>query len=126
MKFYTISNSYIDFLKSIDRKVPNHYGGRKPFIGVVLEVNDHKYFAPLTSYKAKQGRIKDNLPTIVKLHERSNPSNKLGMILINNMIPVIESEIQLLNLVHVENRSFSSSGFRVVVTHKRSAISKGF
>ena len=32
----------------------------------------------------------------------------------------------LINPVHVENRSFSSSGLRVVVTHKRSAISKGF
>lgn len=73
MKFYTVSDAYIRFLKSIDRKVPNSYAGKKPFIGVVLEVNGHKYLVPLTSYKQKQDRIKLHCPTAVKLHERGNP-----------------------------------------------------
>ncbi|NES17538.1 MAG: type III toxin-antitoxin system ToxN/AbiQ family toxin [Symploca sp. SIO3E6] len=98
MKFYTVSDAYINFLKKIDNKVPNNYQGKRAFIGVVLEINNHKYFAPLTSYKPKQDKIKTSAPTVMKLHERGNPSNKLGMIQLNNMIPVIESEIQLLDL----------------------------
>ena len=98
MKFYTVSNAYINFLKKIDHKVPNNYQRKKPFIGVVLEINAHKYLAPLTSYKPKQDNYEKSFPTLVKLYERENPANKLGMIQLNNMIPVIESEIQLLDI----------------------------
>jgi len=98
MKFYIVSDSYIDFLKKIDNKVPNNDQGNRAFIGVLLEINAHKYFAPLTSYKPKQDNIKTSAPTVMKLHERGNPANKLGMIQINNMIPVIDSEIQLLDI----------------------------
>ncbi|NET55960.1 MAG: type III toxin-antitoxin system ToxN/AbiQ family toxin [Symploca sp. SIO2E6] len=98
MKFYIVSDAFIDFLKKIDNKVPNNYKRNRAFVGIVLEINEHKYFAPLTSYKPKQDTIRTSLPTIMKLHERGNPSNKLGMIQLNNMIPVIESEIQLLDI----------------------------
>ncbi len=86
------------FLKNIDKKVPNNYGGKRPFIGIVLNINDHEYLAPLTSYKSKQDKIKSTLPTIMKLYERRDPSNKLGMIQINNMVPIIRSEIRLLDI----------------------------
>ncbi|MEM9276100.1 MAG: type III toxin-antitoxin system ToxN/AbiQ family toxin [Cyanobacteria bacterium P01_F01_bin.143] len=98
--FYTVSDSYINFLKQIERKVPNNnYSNRKKlFIGIVLEINGHKYLAPLTSYKKSQDNISDSSPTIEKLHERGNPDNKLGMIQFRYMIPVIDSEIQLLDI----------------------------
>ncbi len=98
MLFYTVDDAYISYLKNIDRSVPNNYQGKRPFIGIVLEVEGIKYLAPLTSYKAKQDQIKPGLPTILKLHERTNPTNKLGMVQINNMIPVNDEVIALLDL----------------------------
>ncbi len=94
MKFYIVSDYYIAFLKKIDKKVPDNYGGdygskEKPFIGIILNTNNHEYFAPLTCYKSKQDKIRDDSQAVMKLHERGNPSNKLGMIQISNMIPII-------------------------------------
>ncbi|WGO99788.1 type III toxin-antitoxin system ToxN/AbiQ family toxin [Saccharophagus degradans] len=98
MKFYTVEDSYIAHLKATDSNVPDNYSGKRPFIGVILEVNSLKYIAPLTSYKPKQDKIKSSQPTVFKVHERTDPDNKLGMVQINNMIPVLDSVIELLNM----------------------------
>lgn len=97
MKFYTVSEYWISFLKNYDSKVPDNYNGSKTFTGIVLLINNKKYYAPLTSYKPKQDNLNDELITLYKLHERGNPENKLGMILLNNMIPVIDSELSIIN-----------------------------
>lgn len=98
MKFYTVKDKYIAYLKTLDTTVPNNYSEKRPYIGIVLEVDSHKFIAPLTSYKPKQDRIKNSNPTVFKLHERTNPLNKLGMIQLNNMVPVLISEIDLFDI----------------------------
>ena len=42
--------------------------------------------------------------TLFKLHERIDPMNKLGMIQLNNMIPVLDSEIFLLDIESQNSR----------------------
>jgi protein AbiQ len=102
LRFYTVSDAYISFLQQFDPKVPNNggaaYKGRKLYIGVVLEIGGHKYFAPLSSYKAKQDKISSSSCSLFKLHERGNENNKLGIISLNNMVPVPDSELVLLDL----------------------------
>lgn len=102
LKFYTVSTKYLDHLREVEPKVyysqGTNYVNPKPYIGIVLEISGHKFLAPLTSYKPKQDSIKSSSVSIFKLHERGNPSNKLGMIALNNMIPVLDSEITLLDL----------------------------
>lgn len=93
MRFYTVSDNYINCLKKLDPRVPDNYKGKRPYIGFILEINGHKYLAPLTSYKPKQDQYPTSNPTIYKLHEKNNPVNKLGLIHLNNMIPVVNSEI---------------------------------
>ena len=93
MRFYIVDDQYIRYLKTIDPKVPDNYNATKPFIGIVLHINEFKYLAPLTSYKQNQENIKSSTPTCVKMHEQGKPTNKLGMIQLNNMIPVLDSVI---------------------------------
>lgn len=104
MKFYKVDNAYIAHLKKVDSRVPDNYGGGKPFIGIVLEMNGFKYLAPLTSYKPKQDHIRTDAPSCVKLHERRNPNNKLGMIQLNNMIPVSDQVITALDIANEDPR----------------------
>ena len=75
MKFYTINDSFVSSIKLIELKIQDNYGGKRPYIGVLLSINDLNYFAPLSSYKSKQDRI--NNITVFKLHEKGNPENKL-------------------------------------------------
>ena len=97
LRFYTVSDDYIAILQKQEPRVYNNsgagYKSKKAYIGVVLEIHSHKFIAPLTSYKPAQDRIDSSACSAFKLHERSNPLNKLGMIALNNMIPVPESEI---------------------------------
>ena len=52
----------------------------------------------MTSYKEKQDSLKSGNPTLFKMHEDGVPENKLGMVQLNNMIPVLDSEITELDI----------------------------
>lgn len=108
MKFYTVADDYVSFLQTFDKKVPNNggagYKGKKVYIGVVLEIDGHKFLAPLTSYKPDQERIKSSSPSAFKLHERTNPNNKLGLISLNYMVPVLENELAELDVAAQEEK----------------------
>jgi protein AbiQ len=56
LKFYDIDENYINYLKTFDRQVPNvHYNKfNKFFCGIVLQVGQYDYFAPITSLTKQQ------------------------------------------------------------------------
>lgn len=97
MKFYTVSDAYITYLKRIEAKVPDNYGGKRPYVGIILEIGGHQYLAPLTSHKPKHDQIKTSSSTVFKIHEKGDPTNKLGMLQLNNMIPVLASEVTVVD-----------------------------
>ena len=98
MKFYTVSDKFVSYLKAIDSRVQDNYHAKKTYLGILIVVDGRKYIAPLTSYKPKQDRISSDSPLSFKLQERTDSNNKLGMIQLNNMIPVLDSEISLLDM----------------------------
>lgn len=103
MKFYVIADSYINHLVACDQHVYKNRGTR-PYIGVVLEVNGVEFLAPFTSYKEKQDKIPDSSPLVLKMHELGNEENKLGMVQVNNMVPILSSEVELLDLSSLDTK----------------------
>ena len=89
LKIYNVSQQYYNYVRRYDDKVPHMSGNKagRPFIGIVLEINDSLYFAPLTSPKIKHLRMRNSVD-FTKIDE-----GKLGAINFNNMLPVPESEI---------------------------------
>lgn len=86
MKFYEVDSRYIDYLLSF---VPHLFRNKqveqqneRKYIGVVLEVNGMKYFAPLSSHKPKHEKMKNGLDFI--------KVGNYAVININNMFPVPE------------------------------------
>ncbi|SBS65479.1 type III toxin-antitoxin system ToxN/AbiQ family toxin [Vibrio atlanticus] len=98
MNFYTVTDDYINHLKKTDKTVPNNYSEKRAYVGIVLHVNGCKYLAPLTSYKEKQDRISSSSPSVYKINEDGVLSNKLGMLQLNNMIPVTDAVITELDV----------------------------
>ena len=45
LKLYLIDEEYVNFLRKNDDKVP-YNKNKRPFVGVVVSHNNHKYFAP--------------------------------------------------------------------------------
>nr|WP_252121301.1 type III toxin-antitoxin system ToxN/AbiQ family toxin [Pasteurella multocida] len=122
MKFYYVDSDYIQYLKQTDPKnVQNNYenaANKKPYVGIVLRVNDKDYFAPLSSDKnQKYKTIKESNPTVYKLVTHNN--NYLGVIKLNNMIPVKKSE---LNQMTRESISEKDSKYQKLLNTQRIVI----
>ena len=63
-------------MKAYDIKV------KRPFIGIILKINDINYFAPLSSPKEKHKKMKNNID-FLKIN-----NGRDGVINLNNMIPI--------------------------------------
>jgi len=89
-----LDSDYCDYLRKFDNKVPYNAGIKelRPFVGVLFEVNNYKYFAPLSSPKPKHLKLKSKLD-FLKID-----NGKLGAINFNNMLPVTENNIIKLDL----------------------------
>lgn len=89
-----LDSKYCDYLRQYDKLVPYNFDKKKlrPFIGVLFEVNNCKYFAPLTSPKEKHKKMNTTLD-FLKLD-----NGKLGAIIFNNMLPVTNKNIIKLDL----------------------------
>lgn len=96
LKLVMINSDYCEYLRKFDERVPYNFSEKKkrPFIGVLFEVNNCKYFAPLSSPKPKHLKIKNNIDFLKLDH------GKLGAINFNNMLPVMASEVVLIDLNH--------------------------
>ena len=49
MKFYHIKDDFIAYLQKFDTKVAENKNQTRPYVGVVLEINSVKYYAPFSS-----------------------------------------------------------------------------
>ena len=49
MKFYHIKDDFIAHLQKFDTKVAENKKQTRPYVGVVLEINSVKYYAPFSS-----------------------------------------------------------------------------
>ncbi len=89
-----IDSEYCDYLRTYDKRVPYNFDRKeiRPFIGILFEVNDFKYFAPLTSPKPKHKTMKTTLD-FFKIE-----NGALGAINFNNMIPVTDQNIIKIDL----------------------------
>ena len=93
-KIVKIDYQYCDFLRKFDNKVCYNACTKqlRPFIGVLFEINEKEYYAPLSSPKAKHKLLKNKLD-LIKID-----GGNLGVININNMIPVNKKSYELFDL----------------------------
>lgn len=88
IRICSVQSAYLDYLRQSDSLVSKDPSQNRKFIGILLVVNGHSYYAPLSSPKPKHQSIADSAPDIVKI-----VGGKLGVINLNNMIPVVPSAI---------------------------------
>lgn len=104
MKIYEINEEYIEYLHSIDSKVENskgkNYQFTRKYLGIILEVNNFKYFAPLSSSKSTKdyfpnGEIRPSIVPLIRIvkKNRDNTKSLLGKIQLSNMIPIIDENL---------------------------------
>lgn len=124
MLLYSISDEYINYLKSYEKGV---YTNSDPllkktrkYLGYVILVNSWKYYVPLSSPKKNDfhadGTIRKSIITIVRI---TDPSAKrlYGTLRISNMIPVPEEA-----LVEYDASVETDVNYRLLVLNELSFI----
>lgn len=95
LKMYQVNIDYVKFLYEIDKKVqynpnePDSYTENRPYIGIVLEIYNMKYFAPLEHHRDRHNKLNENLLLKIKDY---------GIIGFNNMIPVPQNCLKLYDI----------------------------
>lgn len=87
MKFYYIEDEYITYLKNYDTKIEDNKHESRPYIGIVVQIGNIKYYAPFTSPKTKHLKMKNSKDF------RKIGGGTYGAINFNNMIPVPETAL---------------------------------
>ena len=86
LNFYIIDEEYINYLSQFDKHIAYNKNEKRPYIGVVIIVKQHYYFAPLFSPKQKHRTYKDNISFFKIINTKTKAS--LGIIRFSDMIPV--------------------------------------
>ena len=95
---YYIDIKYIKYLYQYENKVQynpkvgEEYTIRRPYLGIVLNINDYNYFVPLEHPRSSHQKMKNN-NHIYKIHE-----GKYGILGFNNMLPVPNTVLTKINI----------------------------
>ena len=94
LKFYVVDDKYIKYISEFDSHVSWNKEQKRPYIGIVLKVENYLYFAPLYSYKIGYDKYKVN-PSFIRIEDRKG--RYVSIIRFAEMIPVPENSIKLLD-----------------------------
>ena len=91
MKINYIDSDYTNYLRKYDNRISynDNITYQRPYVGVLLEVRDKKYFAPLTTSN-KGKKLKDN-PKLENATFLPINNCEYGGINFNNMLPVVDN-----------------------------------
>ena len=104
MKLYTIETTYIEYLKEFQSHVwENQENNRlRPYVGVVLNIGRHKYYAPLSSPKPKHRNMPDRIDFIRLEHK----GKLIAVINLNNIIPVADELVSLIDIKNLSDQRY--------------------
>ncbi|MGN7308704.1 type III toxin-antitoxin system ToxN/AbiQ family toxin, partial [Bacillus subtilis] len=85
----------------VQRNVKNKL---RPYVGLLLEIDGHNYYAPLSSYKPK---FRKKNHTFFKVYEDTT-RDPVAVIKFNCMIPVLESEITYIDFAQHPDKKYRS------------------
>lgn len=90
LELYEIDELLYKKLSKIDEKISNFNENKckRPFVGILIKVENKNYFAPLSSPKDKHKHMKTKID-FVKID-----NGLLGVINLNNMIPINDNYVK--------------------------------
>lgn len=89
-----VDSKYCDYLRAFDFRVPYNKdkANLRPFVGILFNIQDKEYFAPLSSPKNKHLKMRNTIDFI------RIADGRYGAINFNNMIPVKKDNYEIINL----------------------------
>lgn len=120
--FYIINKDYIKFLSQFESHVSynkDEVGHSRPYLGIVLKIENYDYFAPLYSYKEHYKKYKNNASFFFVYDRKNSP---LSIIKFSAMIPVpIKSKVIKLLDYNTQDKKYQdliSAEYRYINSNK--------
>lgn len=134
LSFFRVSDRYVQFLQNIDNKIMNNRNDNRDriYLGVLMTIGRHQYYAPITSYKEhKHGRIKNSDQTCVIIYgsdRDQEAEKKIALINLNNMFPAFPSEITAMDfdMEEAKYRDLLEKEYRFVVSNQDKIVRKAW
>ncbi|MEG0900062.1 MAG: type III toxin-antitoxin system ToxN/AbiQ family toxin [Oscillospiraceae bacterium] len=88
LELFRVNLDYVKYLWSFDNRVqynsdkPDFYNQNRPYVGIVLSINNFDYFVPLEHPRKAHKTLKSNC-FLLKIMD-----GKYGLMAFNNMIPI--------------------------------------
>lgn len=113
LEIYEIDSSYIEYLSNFEehlfknKKITQDFS--RKYIGIILEINGFKYFAPLSSFKPKHRRLCETVDFI-----------KVGIyavINLNNMFPaplILCKSVKIENIKNEHYKNLVRAEYRII------------
>lgn len=99
LNLYTLDMKYVRDLSKIDDNVmsvsPQEHKENRPFVGIIVIMEQKQYCIPLTSPKPKHYKMKNDLD-FSKIYDSNE--QLIGALNFNNMIPVCHDVIKIINM----------------------------
>lgn len=94
LKWYIVNKEYVSYLQKFDAKVENadYEAKLKPYIGILIEINEMNYYVPVSSVKQKHYKMKEDIDFIKIVRN----GEIMGGLNINNMIPISDQSAEIL------------------------------
>lgn len=120
--FYTIDNNYIKYLSKFEKHISynkDEIGHSRPYLGIILKIEEYEYFVPLYSYKEHYQKYKNN-PSFFFVYDRKK--KPLAIIKFSAMIPVLKN-INVINLLNYNEqdekyKSLIAAEYRYINSNK--------
>ena len=114
INFYEVDSNYINFLKTIDKQIPNiEYSSRNKFVcGIVLNINTHKYYAPISHFNRQQATnfiICDNF---------GKPISSIRFCFMFPALPQVLTQINIQNYLQGQNVQNRKYGYLMHIEHQ--------
>ena len=111
--FYEINNRYIDYLSSFEPHFfHNKQRGQKnerKYIGILLQIHNMDYFAPLSSFKPKHSKMQERVD-FIKIKD-------YAVLNLNNMFPVSDGLYRYVNIQKEQDpnyRALLQAEYRII------------
>jgi len=100
LQFYHVDTAYIEYLDKFQKHIwENEEKGRvRPYVGLIMEIDGFKYFAPMTSPKPKHASIDED----IDLKKIFYKGQLTGVINLNNLIPVDDKNIEIVDMEQLQ------------------------
>lgn len=124
LQLYHVKDEYVEYLRKHEKRVwtNSDKGYQRPYVGIVIEIDGHKYYAPLTSAKPKHEKWKDSL-TNIRIEYKSE---LIAILCLNNMIPVSDKDVNQVDIKSYPDENYKNvlNKEMIGIRHKQEKIIK--